>query len=220
MSQQDDKGNAIRVAIVDDHQLVIDGICALLAEVPDIVVVGEANSGAELLDRLEGYGPDLVLLDVDMPGMSGRELAEEIRHRWPHLPMLTLTMHQERSVIQGMRQVGVKGYLLKNTSQEELVRAIRRVAQGKSYYGHEVAEALLEPPPAPDNGQVSPAVLTSREREVLVLVAEGFSNTQIGDQLHISPRTVDTHRTNLMKKLGVHNLAGLIRYAFQQGLVG
>jgi DNA-binding NarL/FixJ family response regulator len=210
----------IRIAIVDDHQLVIDGLKSLLAGAPDLEVVGEANSGPEFLLDLERLAPDLVLLDVDMPEMNGRQLAEKIKQQRPETQLLTLTMHNDRSVIQGMRQAGVKGYLLKNTSQEELLRAIRRVAQGKSYYGHEVAETLLEPAAEPASAEVvSPAVLTQREREILVLVAEGYSNTQIGEQLHISPRTVDTHRTNLMKKLHVHNLAGLIRYAFQQGLV-
>ncbi|RMG62362.1 MAG: DNA-binding response regulator [Bacteroidetes bacterium] len=210
----------IRIALVDDHQLILDGLQSLLMGVPDLEVVGEANSGSELLAQLEALRPNVILLDVDMPGMGGRALAAEIRKRAPQIRMLALTMHHERSVIQGMRQAGVHGYLLKNTAQEELLQAIRRVAQGKSYYGHEVAEILLEPPAEPAGGEVSPAVLTQREREILILVAEGFSNTEIGDQLHISPRTVDTHRTNLMKKLRVRNLAGLIRYAFQQGLVG
>ncbi len=205
--------------IVDDHQLIIDGLQTLLKDASDIVVIAEANDGPTLLRHMAFEAPDVLILDVDMPLMSGRELAEKVKADFPRVQMLALTMHNDRGVIQGMTQAGAKGYLLKNTSQEELFQAIRRVARGKPYYSHEVADTLLSPMVESSGQAPKLALLTEREREVLLLIAEGLSNTQVGERLFISPRTVDTHRTNLMKKLEVHNIAGLIRYAYRHGLV-
>jgi len=205
--------------IVDDHQLIIDGLQTLLKEASDIVVMAVANDGPTLLRHMAFEAPDVLILDVDMPLMSGRELAEKVKADFPRVQMLALTMHNDRGVIQGMTQAGAKGYLLKNTSQEELFQAIRRVARGKPYYSHEVTDTLLSPMVEPAGQAPKLALLTEREREILVLIAEGLSNTQVGERLFISPRTVDTHRTNLMKKLEVHNIAGLIRYAYRHGLV-
>ncbi|MEO1449355.1 MAG: response regulator transcription factor, partial [Bacteroidota bacterium] len=151
--------------------------------------------------------------------MSGRELAGVMKERHPTVRLLALTMHNDRGVIHGMKQAGVSGYLLKNTSQDELLTAIRRLAAGKPYYSSEVTETLLQPATEAEQGASSLSALTGREREVLVLIADGYTNTQIGEKLFISPRTVDSHRTNLMKKLDVHNMAGLIRFAYRQGLV-
>lgn len=209
----------ISLMIVDDHQLIIDGLQTLLKEASDIVVMAVANDGPTLLRHMAFEAPDVLILDVDMPLMSGRELAEKVRADFPRVQMLALTMHNDRGVIQGMTQAGAKGYLLKNTSQEKLFQAIRRVAQGKTYYSHEVTDTLLSPMVEPSGQAPKLALLTEREREILVLIAEGLSNTKVGERLFISPRTVDTHRTNLMKKLEVHNIAGLIRYAYRHGLV-
>lgn len=210
----------ISLILVDDHQIVIDGLRALLAGVEGILVLGEANSGEELLSALPYLSANLIILDVNMPGMDGVETCRKVRQQYPETQVLALTMHNDRGVIQSMTQAGAKGYVLKNTSREELVEAIRKVNQGKRYISEEATERLLEPEPASvDTDEVIPAVLTSREREILSLIAEGYSNTEIGDQLNISHRTVDTHRTNLMKKIGVRNIAGLIRYAFRHGIV-
>lgn len=210
-----------KLFLIDDHQLVIDGIKSLLQEVDDIVVIGEANAGEEALRALQYLQPDMVLLDVNMPGMDGVTTCQAITAKYPRLPVLTLTMHQDRAVINAMTRAGAVGVVLKNTSREELVEAIRKVQEGRRYFSPEVTETLLQPAASPhdQHGDVLPAVLTSREREILCLIAEGYSNTEIGDRLSISHRTVDTHRTNLMKKLQVRNIAGLIRYAFRHGLV-
>ncbi|MEO0472951.1 MAG: response regulator transcription factor [Bacteroidota bacterium] len=216
---KDEDISAINLMIVDDHQLVIDGLLSLLAPYPDITVCGIANTAGALLELLAQQSTDLVLLDIDLPDMNGRELARHIHQYYPHIQMLALTMHNDRAIIKGMTQEGVKGYLLKNTSQDELALAIRRVAAGKSFYSHEVTDTLLQIPPNISEEDPNPSVLTEREQEILVLIAEGLSNNEIGEKLFISPRTVDTHRTNLMKKLGLHNVAGLVRYAFRKGLV-
>ena len=212
-------GTPITVMIVDDHQLIIDGLLTLLKDASDIRVLAEANDGPSILKHIALQQPDVLIMDVDMPMMSGRELAATVRKQYPQVQMLALTMHNDRAVIQAMTQAGAKGYLLKNTSQSDLLQAIRKVVKGKSFYSSEVTETLLSPTPETSSQSASLAVLTEREREILVLIAEGLSNTQIGESLFISPRTVDTHRTNLMKKLAVHNIAGLIRYAYRQGLV-
>ena len=214
------KQEDISLILVDDHQIVIDGLKALLEGVKGIMVLGEANSGEELLKTLTFLSPNLIILDVNMPGMDGVETCRKVRQQFPEIQVMALTMHNDRGVIQAMTQAGAKGYVLKNTSREELVEAIRKVNQGKRYIIEEATERLLEPEPSTVvSEEVIPAVLTSREREILSLIAEGYSNTEIGDQLNISHRTVDTHRTNLMKKIGVRNIAGLIRYAFRHGIV-
>jgi len=212
-------GIPISVMIVDDHQLIIDGLHTLLRNISDIEVIADANDGPTLLKHMALRQPDVLIMDVDMPHMSGRELAHKVREQYPSVQMLALTMHNDRAVIQAMTQAGARGYLLKNTSQNDLVQAIKRVSEGKTYYSSEVTDTLLSPSPESAIQDPSIAVLTEREREILVQIAEGLSNTQIGEKLFISPRTVDTHRTNLMKKLDVHNIAGLIRYAYRHGLV-
>ena len=210
----------IRVMLVDDHQIVIDGLKSLLAQVPDIRVIGEANSGQELLRALEFLKPDLLVVDVSLPGMDGVEICQTVKKKWPKLAIVALTMHNDRAIIQAMLKAGALGYVLKNTSREELVEAIHRVHAGQRFLGSEVEESLQETGSSrQESGDLLPGLLTSREREILALIAAGYSNTEIGDKLDISHRTVDTHRTNLMKKLDVHNIAGLIRYAFRHGII-
>ncbi len=210
----------IRVMLVDDHQIVIDGLKSLLAQVPDIRVIGEANSGQELLRALEFLKPDLLVVDVSLPGMDGVEICQSVKKKWPKLAIVALTMHNDRTIIQAMLKAGALGYVLKNTSREELVEAIHRVHAGQRFLGSEVEESLQETGTSrQESGGLLPGLFTSREREILALIAAGYSNTEIGDKLDISHRTVDTHRTNLMKKLDVHNIAGLIRYAFRHGII-
>lgn len=215
------KDEEVALFLVDDHQIVLDGLQALLSQVPGIVVVGEANSGEELLRSLEFLTVDLVILDVHMPAMDGVEVCRLIRERYPDIQVLALTMYDDLGVLQSMMRAGATGYVLKNTSRQELLEAIRVVTQGKKYISQKAKQRVEETTqnrPASDQ-PAPPAALTSREREILALIAEGFSNMEIGDQLHISHRTVDTHRTNLMKKIGVRNIAGLIRYAFRHGIL-
>ncbi len=215
-----EKNDFIQIMLIDDHQIVIDGLHALLKDVPDVKVIGEANSGEEALRALEYLRPDLLLLDVNMPGMDGVQTCIKAKEKRPGLAVMALTMHNDKGVIQSMTKAGALGYVLKNTSREELVEAIRKVHGGKRFLSEEATETLLTggTPPANDT-DFHPAGLTGREKEILNLIAEGFSNTEIGEQLSISHRTVDTHRTNLMKKIGVRNIAGLIKYAFRHGII-
>lgn len=209
----------IRIIIADDHQIVIDGLKSLLFDQPQIEIIGEALDGLEVLKLAELMPAHVVIMDVDMPRMDGLEATRQLREKHPCTQVLALTMHSEKAVVNKMLEAGAQGYVLKNVRKDELLEAISKVAAGKRYFSNEVTMAVLAQPEVEQlNGQQH-VHLTQRELEILRLVAEGYSNTEIGNKLFISPRTVDTHRTNLMKKLEVRNIAGLIRYAFRQGLM-
>jgi DNA-binding NarL/FixJ family response regulator len=209
----------IKILMVDDHQLIVDGMISLLKNKEDILVAGVANNGKEALQMLRILEPDLVIMDIDMPVMNGIDALREIKKTNPGTRVIILSMHEEAGMIKNLVALGADGYLLKSCSEEELFRAINTVALGQPYFSHGVTVSLL-------NAKVSAApssdplheVLSDRETEVLRLITEGFSNKEIGAQLYISHRTVDTHRTNLMKKLNVSNIAGLISYAIRNGL--
>ncbi|MBN3035393.1 MAG: response regulator transcription factor [Bacteroidales bacterium] len=212
----------IRVIIADDHHLIIDGIRSLLEEADDIAIVGEASNGRELIELLFLVSADVILLDVEMPVMNGIEAARNIKTNHRDVRIIILTMHQERGLIQQLIDLGADGYLLKNSDRTELIQAIRRVASGVPYFSHQVTLALLNKT-APmsrssEDGHLL-SLLTPREIEIMKLIAEGHSNRQIGESLFISHRTVDTHRTNLMKKIGAANIAALIRFAVRNGFI-
>lgn len=205
--------------MVDDHQLIIDGLSALLSNNEEVLVAGYAGNGKEALQMLRILEPDLVLMDIDMPVMNGIDALREIKKSHPETKVIILSMHEEAGMIKNLVALGADGYLLKSCPQEELFMAIRSVSMGQRYFSHGVTISLLNSKTA---GIQSPdrqtEVLSERESEVLRLITEGFSNKEIGAQLFISHRTVDTHRTNLMKKLNVSNIAGLISYAIRNGL--
>ena len=213
----------IKILVADDHQLVIDGIKSLLEDTEGIVVVVVATNGKEAVAKLESKEVDIVLMDMDMPVMNGYDATGIISDKYPHIKVIALTMYNEKSLIQKMMDAGVSGYILKNIGKEELEQAIRIVNEGGEYYSSEIPITLSRPTPIEilsEKQQVTSFnQLTRREIEVLKLIAQGLSNSAIGEKLFISPRTVDTHRTNLMKKLEVHNIAGLIRLAIQNSLV-
>lgn len=208
----------LQLVLADDHSIVRDGIRALLTQEEGIHVKGEARNGNEVLELLSVVKVDLVLMDIDMPEMNGLEATRIIQKTYPSVKVIVLSMHDEKAMIQAMIAAGVDGYLLKNTPKAELVKAIYEVAQGNSYFPVEVKSRLLEKDSeAFRKGKL--VDLTDREIEILTCIAEGLSNKEIGEKLFISHRTVDTHRTNLMQKLDVHNVAGLVRLAIQCGLV-
>ena len=213
-----EKNDAIQVALCDDHRLVLDGIQRLLEEMPGTECAGAVASGEEALFLLEHVRVDVVLMDLDMPGIGGAEAMVRIKVRWPAVKVIILTMHDEPAVVRNLMEQGADGYLLKTCGREELQRALEAVHQGRKHFSTEITEALLRPVGmSPVDERLEG--LTTREREVLAALAEGLSNKEIGERHFISPRTVDTHRTNLMRKLEVHNLAGLVRLAISSGLV-
>ena len=206
----------INVLLADDHQIIIDGIKSLLKNQDEINVVAEAKNGHEALRILNLIQVDVLLMDIDMPLMNGIDTLKEIRKIGLGVKVIILSMHNEAGMIKSLINLGANGYLLKSCSHEELIDAVKKVASGQAYFSSDVTMALLKPLANQDQPN---ELLTDRETEILKLIAAGFSNKEIGDQLFISHRTVDTHRTNLMKKLDVNNIAGLISYAIRNGIV-
>jgi two-component system nitrate/nitrite response regulator NarL len=208
---------SINVLIVDDHQIVIDGLKALLSDYDGVSMKGEARNGREALDMLDVLKVDVILLDLDMPVMGGVDFMKELAKSKHDVKVIVLTMHDEKAMIRTLLELGAHGYLLKNSSRDELIQAIEGVIQGEQHLSEEVHTMLLTPDKDLRSGKL--AELTEREVEILKCVAEGLSNKEIGDKLFISPRTVDTHRTNVMQKLELHNVAGMVRFAIRNGLL-
>ncbi|MCB0772314.1 MAG: response regulator transcription factor [Flavobacteriales bacterium] len=209
----------IKLLICDDHRIIIDGLTSLLQDVDWIDVVGSASDGAGAIALVEPMKADLVLLDLNMPGMGGAEALRIIKQRWPRVKVVILTMEDGYSVVRNLLENGADGYVLKTCEQHELLQAIRAAIEGDRRHIAALAEAMQRAPVVRATAAGPLESLSPREAEVLKALAEGLSNKEIGEQLFISPRTVDTHRTNLMKKLGVHNLAGLVRLAISAGLI-
>ena len=212
----------IKILIADDHPLFLDGLKTLIRKVPEFVIVAVASNGAAVLELLKKMEVDVVLLDIEMPVMNGIEAAQKITEEFPALKILALTTHSEKGMVMGMLNAGASGYVLKNAGKNELVEAITKVASGKRYFSPDATLALSEKEStavkAGSTG-LDAIEITAREREILKLIAEGLSSREIGKKLFISPRTVDTHRTNLMLKLEVKNISGLVYYAMKHGFI-
>jgi DNA-binding NarL/FixJ family response regulator len=211
----------IRAIIAEDHNLVRQGLRALLEASNEVEVVGEAATGAAAVDLTEKLKPDVVVMDLSMPRMDGAQAAERIVALDLPTQVVIVSMYDDPSVIHQLLRRGIKGYLLKDAVTEELLLAIRSASQGKMYLSPSISEAVLSlmfSPPDEHAGEGG-ELLTPREREVLQLVAEGHTNTSIAEVLSISVKTVEKHRANMMLKLGVNEVAGLIRAAIKQGLI-
>jgi len=206
----------IKVLICDDHPLVLEGICAVLETYAHIEVVGAVNSARAALALAETHQPDVVMMDINMPDLSGLDAVELFRERFPQARLLMLSMHDSREYISTAVMYGASGYILKDVSTSEIIAAIETVAANGTYFSSGVADALLRNGPK----QGTPMPLTTREQSVLLLVARGKSNKDVAAHLDISVRTVETHRKNIKKKLGIATTAGLTRYAIDNGLIG
>lgn len=211
----------IRVLLVDDHPLVLEGISARLEGEPSLEVVGMANNGQQALEKSAALNPDVVLMDISMPVMNGFEAAEQFRSEQPEVKVLILSMHDDREYIVKLIQCGAAGYVLKDVSSSELITAIETVFSGGSYFSSGASQALFSQfqQDQATNKESEQEPLTGREKDVLKLVAEGNSNKEIARTLDISVRTVETHRQNIKSKLDIHTAAGLTRYAIDNQLV-
>jgi DNA-binding NarL/FixJ family response regulator len=209
----------LRVLLVDDHRIITDGLRILLEGAPDMDCVGACADGTEALEAITHLAVDVVLMDIDMPVMDGIAATERIKRDRPALKVIILSMHDEPAVVKRLMELGADGYLVKNCGREELLFAIRAVHAGQRHFAGSVVEGLVKQQHTMDTAKEVLKDLSEREVEVLAALAEGLGNKEIGERLFISPRTVDTHRTNLMKKLDIHNLAGLVRVAIKAGLV-
>ena len=212
----------IRVLVVDDHTIVRDGICALLGLASDIEVVGEASNGMEALEMVKKLTPDVVLMDLAMPIMSGQEATRRIKKEFPNTKILALTQYDDKEYVFPVVNAGAYGYISKASASSDLVTGIRSVYRGDSFLSPSVAKILID-----NYRQGGTALqnhdpydtLTDREREVLKLLAEGHTISEIAQILTISPKTTDGHKTSLMAKLDIHNRSDLIKYALRKGII-
>jgi DNA-binding NarL/FixJ family response regulator len=210
-----------RIILADDHTLFRRGMKKLLQEMPGVEVIGEVHNGLELLELLKRLSPDLVILDISMPGLSGIETTREIRSLYPLTKVLILTMHKSKEYLYHAVTAGASGYLLKEDSDDELLSAIQTIRNEGTYVTRNLIGALVEDLSRglKRKGSAGSDPLTTREREILKLIAEGKTNGEIAILLHVSIRTVENHRASIMKKLDLRNVAELVRYAIHNGLV-
>lgn len=217
-------GQRIRVLIVDDHAILRQALRQLLEARSEVEVVGDAANGREALEAVERLMPDVVLMDMVMPGLNGLEATRQIRKRFPQTRVLILTGYMEDEQILGALRVGASGYVVKKSDTEELLLGIQAVQRGNTYFssaisdGDAINQFLWQA--KKEDGKVGYELLTSREREVLQLIAEGYSNQKIAEELYISVKTVEAHKSHIMNKLHARNRTDLIRYALRKGLVG
>ncbi len=208
----------IKILLVDDHAIMRDGIRALLSLHDDIEIVGEASEGKEAIEKVQELAPDVVVMDIAMPGMGGLEATRRIRKKNPKVKVLVLTQHDNREYILSAIKAGTSGYVPKRALSAELVSAVRAVHKGDSFLYPSAAAALIEDYLRQSEEEPYDR-LTGREREILKLVAEGHTSLKIAEMLFISLRTVQGHRTKIMQKLDIHNRTELIKYAMHKGLV-
>ncbi len=217
---------SIRVLVIDDHELVRSGIKALLEKSEDIRVVGEAGDGHEALACIRETNPDVVLLDISLPGLNGLEVAAKARKDFPRLRIVFVSMHSNEEYVLQALKVGASGYVLKQASSGELELAVRSAKKGETFLSPAISNTVVSDYMARLKGGsvrkpgANPfEVLTSRQREILQLIAEGLSTKEIAQKLGLSVNTVEVHRANLMERLNIHDIAGLVRYAIQTGII-
>ena len=209
----------IRVVVAEDHALVRAGICSLLEKLSGVEVVGEAADGHAALDLAAATEPDVLMLDVSMPGLNGLEASSRAVRRFPRTRVLVLSMHANEEYVQRALEGGARGYLLKDAGAEELELALRAVARGETYLSPSVSKQVIAGYVRRTRMPGTLEALSPRQREVLQLIAEGHTTKEIAKTLGVGVKTVETHRTQLMKALDIHEVAGLVRYAIRVGLV-
>lgn len=211
----------IRIVIADDHNIVREGIKKILDEVPEFEVVGQVEDGRSLLELIPKLKPDIVIMDVTMPDMNGIEATRRIERDFPKIKVIGLSLHSSRRIVKEMLEAGAWGYLIKNSALKELHDAIITVSEGQKFLCSQITTDVIFDYLKPSDVEEDKAyiwMLSGREREVLQLLAEGFPNRDISAKLNVSDRTVEAHRANIMKKLNIHNLAALTKFAIREGI--
>ncbi|RFO97660.1 DNA-binding response regulator [Rhodoferax lacus] len=212
--------NNIRIVLADDHALVRAGLVKLLESMPEVTVVGEASDGLQLLALAAQHKPHLVLLDIAMPGLNGLEAAARLQQSAPDTKVIILSMHQEDQYVRHALRSGARGYLLKDSAPLELQLAIQAVVRGDTYLSPAITKGVMSDyAQRLRNEEVQEVPLSPRQREVLQLIAEGLSTKEIAQRLELSVKTVESHRTLLMKQLDIHEVTGLVRYALRKGII-
>jgi two-component system response regulator NreC len=208
----------MRLLLVDDHAVVRSGLRMLLESEADLEIVGEAGTGQQALQKVEQLQPDVVLMDIGLPDLSGIEVTQRIKQQWPQVAVVALTIHEDQEYFFKMLQAGISGYVPKRAAPEELLTAVRTAASGGVYLYPSLAKLLVSDYLTGDRGPLVDG-LTEREQEVLVHLAEGASTEVIAETLKIAPKTVGRHRENIMRKLNLHSRAELVKYAIRKGII-
>ena len=213
-----------KILIVDDHEVVRDGLRNILTSLDNVSIAGEAGNGEDAVKMYSSLKPDLVIMDISMPGMNGIEATRVIKEKDPDARILILTMHDNQEYLNQIIRSGAKGFILKNTDKEELLDAVQTVASGDNFFSKDISKLIIDnyirtAKETEKNDGYKEVPLTKREIEILKLIASGYSNQEIANILYISYNTVDTHRKNIMHKLSIKNTAGLVRYAIEKGLI-
>lgn len=212
-----------KVVIAEDHTILRAGLKALLMSNPNFEIIGEADNGRDAIRRVIELKPDLVIMDLSMPGMNGMDAVREIKDRMPEVKALVLTVHSEEEYVLASLQAGANGYVLKDATQNELLIAAERVLDGKTYLSPDITEKVVNSYLNTSSINQEPVTrwdtVTQRERQILKLIAEGHTNKSMADYLCISVKTVEKHRANLMKKLDLHNVSALTTYALEKGII-
>lgn len=214
----------IKIFLVEDHDLVRDGLKALLSSIPDIAIIGEASTGRSLFEKLKIVQPDIIVLDISLPDISGIEITKRLRQEYPQIRVLILSMYTHEDFVTGAIRQGARGYLPKNTSRDELVKAIYAIYRGEEFFGDAISKILLKSfirnAVEQETQEDKPSYnLSARELEILRLYAEGFNNKEIGVKLNISVRTVETHKNHIMKKLGIRSPVEMVKFAIRNKII-
>ncbi|QHS54708.1 response regulator transcription factor [Mucilaginibacter sp. 14171R-50] len=205
-----------RIFIVDDHQMVIDGLRLIIDTINGFTIVGESTSATHALDCLTGLNTDILLTDVSMPEMSGVELTRLVKKKFPNIKIIALSMFSESQVVAEMIDAGISGYILKNTGKQELIEALNKVSYGQNYFGQDITLQLMK---SFKRNQDESSRLTDREIEIIRMIEQDFGNKQIADMLFISERTVETHRKNILRKTNTQTVVGLLKYAYERKII-
>ena len=208
--------NKVKVIIVDDHAIVLDGIKSLLAEIENVTIAATATNATDALELLRQTKAELVITDINMPGMDGMEFIKTIRSNFPPTKIIVLSLHDEAHFVRNIMKQRVQGYILKNDASSELVEAVNRVLAGKTFFSSKISQVIVEQ----INTSDSEKLLTEREIEIVKLIAGEFSNKQIAEKLFISERTVESHRKNIFRKTETNSIVGLIKFAYANNIIG
>jgi len=214
----------VRIFLVDDHQLVRDGIKALLAGIPDIMIIGEASSGMELQEAIGLQQPDIILMDISLPDQSGIDLTRSLAQRYPEIKVLILSMYTNEDFVFNAIKAGARGYLPKNTSRQELLDAIYAIREGEEFFSDSISKVILkrflrQATQPEDDTEENSQPLTGRELEILKLFAEGYNNKEISTRLKISIRTVESHKNHIVNKLGLKSTVEMVKFAIKNKIV-
>ncbi len=214
---------SIKVLIADDHRMFIDGLIALLTDAPEITILGTASNGAEAIELVDAHtDADILIMDISMPVMDGIQAMKQLNKSHPDIKILALTQNVDKGSISRALKAGIAGYIVKNSRKEEFIEAVRAISRGESYFSDQMKDALVSAmngTAVTESSADQPASLTEREKDILKLIAMELTSNEIAAKLYISPYTVETHRKNLIQKLGVRNSAGLVKMAVRLGLV-